>query len=291
MFQKRLHNLLLFWMCFSIYSAYSLEFDVSPNESGSLDVRGSQTFQWNSSVWSYISLAVENPVSVAERDNYYIATSGTSISASVDVLGYRYNGAVKLGIACNLLYNPNDVKEVGYVDLEDSTRLFIVNERRIQLFQPRLKASLSGNAGILQFSADAYLSPWYILSFDQDISTSTTGVPDKHSLSSRGIGNWAAAADLSAVIVGSAVSPEVRFSFESVPMAYSYLDVFGTEREIDSLILNIQVMAGGSLKFLRFSGAAPRVLIGYEWKRVQDRLNGDWIIDNGDMVLMFGLRI
>jgi len=50
-------------------------------------------------------------------------------------------------------------------------------------------------------------------------------------------------------------------------------------------------MAGGSIDFLRFSGAAPRVLVGYEWNRVQNRATGEWIVDGGDYLLLLGFSM
>jgi hypothetical protein len=114
-----------------LVSAYTLDFDISPNPNGSIDVNASQTFTWGESLWSSLSLSVENPLSVDEDAAYYVATSGTSVEASVDILGYRFKGPAGFGVALNLLYNPSDLKEVGYVDFGDGSRLFLVSGRAI----------------------------------------------------------------------------------------------------------------------------------------------------------------
>jgi len=284
-------NLLLLATLISLASAYALDFDVSPNPNGSLDVNASQTFAWGESLWSSVSLSVENPLAVDDDDAYYVATSGTSVEASVDILGFRFSGPAGFGMALNLLYNPSDLKEVGYIDLVDGSRLFLVNDRHIELILPRLKTSLSANAGPLKLSIEGEVAPWYMVTLTQTLSTSTSGVPVEKTLSSPGTGNWAYSADAVLVINNSVLTPELRFGFDSVPIAYAYLDALGTESYLDSLIFNVRAMAGGSIDFLRFSGAAPRVLVGYEWNRVQNRATGEWIVDGGDYLLLLGFSM
>jgi len=282
-------------LCFSIASfcptAFTLELDVSPKENGTLDVSAGHTFVWSDAFWSSVSLSVENPLSVDESDTMYVALSGTSMELSADVLGVRFGGPVRFGLALNVLYNPSNLKEVGYVDLPDSTRLFLINERRIELLLPRLKASISSVAGPLRFSVEGEASPWYIVNLTQSLTTTIGGDTMEKTLPNPGTGSWATSADGSIVIKGSVLSPEVRFGFDSVPMAYNYLDSLGTERYLDSLIVNIRLMGGASLGFLGAGGAAPRVLAGYEWNRVLDRASGAWIVEDGSLLLSIGFSM
>jgi len=282
-------------LCFVIVSfyqgAFALELDVSPKENGTLDVSAGHTFTWNDAFWSSISISVENPVSVDESEGIYVATSGTSAEFSADLIGVRFGGPSYIGFALNVLYNPSDIKEVGYVDMTDDSRLFLVNERRIELLLPRLKMSASGALGPLRLSAEGELSPWYTVNLTQTLTTSGSGTPVEKTLQSPGTGNWAASADGSIVIIGSILSPELRFGFDSVPMAYDYLDALGTERYLDSLIVNVRIMGGASLSFLRSGGSAPRILAGYEWNRVQDKSTNSWIVDDGSMLLSIGFSM
>jgi len=135
------------------------------------------------------------------------------------------------------------------------------------------------------------VSPWYFVSLNQTLTTSVSGAPDAKTLQSPGTGSWAASADGSIVIKGSILSPEIRFGFDSVPMAYNYLDALGTERSLDSLIVNIRLTGGASFGFLGAGGAAPRVMAGYEWSRVQDRTSGTWIINGGSLLLSIGFSM
>ena len=272
-------------------AAFALELDVSPKENGTLDVSASHTFSWSDALWSSVSLSVENPISVEESETLYVATSGTSAEFSADLIGMRFGGPSWFGIALNVLYNPSDIKEVGYVDMADDSRLFLVNERHIELLLPRIKASASGAVGPLRLSVEGEVSPWYTVNLTQTLTTSVSGAPDEKSLQSPGTGSWAASADGSIMIKGSILSPEVRLGFDSVPMAYGYLDALGTERHLDSLIVNLRLMGGASLGFLGSGGAAPRVMAGYEWNRVQDRTSGTWIVDDGSLLLSVGFSM
>lgn len=282
-------------LCISIASfcqtAFALELDISPKENGTLDVSAGHTFVWSDAFWSSISLSVENPVSVDESDGMYVATSGTSAEFSADLVGFRFRGFANIGLALNVLFNPSSIKEVGYVDLPDASRLFLINERRIELLLPRLKASAYGNLGPLRLSVEGEVSPWYTVSLTQTLTTSASGDPTVGTIESPGTGSWAASADGSIVIKGSFISPEVRFGFDSVPMAYDYLNAFGVQGSIDSLIVNLRLMGGASLSFLRSGGSAPRVLAGYEWNRVQDRSSGLWVVNDRSLLLSIGFAM
>jgi len=270
---------------------YALGFDLSPNANGTIDLSAYHTLEWGSGFWSSFDVTMTSPMAVDEDEGLYVATSGTSLEASLDLIGFHFGPSRNLGIALNIFYSPSSIKEVGYVDLSDSTRLFLVNDRHIELFLPRLKGSIMGSVGPASLSIEAEIAPWYIVQLIQTLSTSTTGVPTKRTLTSPGTGNWASSADASLVIKGLFVSPELRIGFDSTPLAYSYLNVLGTKTYLDSLILDVRIMGGGRLDFLDFGGAAPQEMIGYEWNRVQDRSTGDWIVDDGDLLITVGFSM
>lgn len=270
---------------------HALGIDLSPNANGTIDLSASHTLEWGSGLWSSFDVTMTSPMDVEEDTGLYVATSGTSLEASLDLIGFHFGPSRNFGVALNVFYSPSSINEVGYVDLSDSSRLFLVNDRHIEMFLPRLKGSIMGNAGPLSLSIEAELAPWYIVQLTQTLSTSTTGAPDKQTLTSPGTGNWASSADASLVIKGSFVSPELRIGFDSTPMAYSYLNVLGTETYLDSLIFDVRIMGGGKLDFLNFGGAAPRVMAGYEWNRVQDKSTGEWIVDDGEFIVSIGFSM
>ncbi len=275
----------------SITATHALELDVSPQANGTLAMHASHTLAWNDSLWSSLSLSVENPLEVDEGEGRYVATSGTIIEGSLDVLGYRFKGPLRLGLAINALYSPMSLKEVGYIDLAGGGRLFLVNERSIDLLLPRLKVSLAGEAGPLSLSLEGEVSPYYIVNLTQRLSTSTGGVPTAKTLSSPGFGSWAASGDASLRLAGTIIAPELRVGLDSVPMAYSYLNASGQEAAIDSLIVTVRAMAGAGLPFLARGGAVPRALVGYEWNKVQDRPSGTWIAESGDILVLIGFSL
>lgn len=272
-------------------AAVALDFEVTPDTNGSLDVSASHTVVWSDRLWSSVSLLVENPLFISQDDASYIALSGTSMELSADIIGFRPAGDAGPGIALNLLYNPATYNEVGYVDAA-AGRWFLINERRLDLILPRIRASYAGR-GAVSFSVSGELAPWFMVVMRQDLDVTPPGsASTEYSLpQSIGSGMWAASADVTLTIPGRLFSPEVRAGFDSVPVAYTSLDTAGNETALDTLILNLRILAGGRLLAFGSGSAAPRLLAGYEWNRVKNNTTGEWIVMDGRMLLVIGLSM
>jgi hypothetical protein len=269
----------------------ALSFDASPNPNGTFDLRIDHSWGWGAGFFTGFDAALLNPLSVDSGSGYYVATSGTSIEASGDVLGYTTKGPMKVGIAANVLYNPSWLKEVGYIDLSSGGRLFLVNERDILLILPRIKAALSGNLGPLSVSVDGEYAPWFPVTLKQTLETSTTGPLAVAEHSSKGTGSNAWSVSGSAILRNSILSPEVEFSYDNVPISYSYLDASTAVNNLDALILDTSLLGGFTLDALKLGGSALRVLAGYEWSTTKDRASGETVVSDRRFRIKVGLGL
>jgi len=272
-------------------SSFALDFDVTPNEDGTFDINLAHSWQWTEGWFSGFNLAYLNPLSIEAADTYYVATSGTSIEASADIMGIRGTGPVSFSLAANILYNQSTIKEVGYVD-DGAVRWFIINDRNIMMILPRIKAGVSGRSGMLSARVDAEFAPVFPVSLKQALSVSSGGPREENVLSSGGQGTGAWSASASATFNTPLVSPSFEALVDWVPIAYSYLDYSLAERSIDSVVFNIAVFGGMTIHAVRLGGASPRIMIGYEWNKVRDNATGTFIVDDaGSLRFKIGLGL
>lgn len=267
--------------------------DVSPNENGTLDVMVAHNWYWTGSLFSGISFAYLNPLSITEEENLYSALSGTAAELSVDVLGYRFPGAFSAEVALNVLYNPNDLKEVGYVD-SGSTRFFLVNERTINLLLPRIKGGVSGTTGRsggLRFGLNAEFAPWFPVFFAQSLSVSTSGPREEKTTASTGYGAMAWAASGNAALRSPVASVLLEGGIDWVPVRYTYLDYSLTESTLDSLMVNFNFYGGLALHFIKLGDASPRVMVGLEKETVTNQADGSKLVGDTKVRFKFGLGL
>ncbi len=272
-------------------SLFALDFDVVPNDNGTFDINLAHSWEWADGWFSGFDLAYLNPLSIVSDDTYYVATSGTSLEASADLLGIRGTGPVSFSLAANILYSPSTINEVGYVDADDG-RYFLVNDRHIELLLPRIKAGVSGYSGVFSGSFSAEFAPWFPVSLSQTLSVGTGGPRDEMTHISNGYGMGAWSATASAAMRTTLVSPSFEALVDWVPVAYSYLDYALQEQSLNSIIMNVSVFGGVTINALKLGGSSPRIMIGYEWNKVRDTVAGTLIVDDpGSLRFKVGLGL
>ena len=280
------------------YSSAALDFEVSPNDNGTLDIFLDHSWTWTTGWFSGFNFAYMNPLSIDESDDLYVATSGTSVEASVDLLGYRWLGPVSFSIAGNILFNPSRTKEVGYLD-HGIERYFLVNERDIQLILPRIKSGVQVKAGRFRAEVDGELAPWLKVLFKQKLSVNTAGPRTETSLDSDGLGTMAWSIRGSLSLSTAIALPSVEGSVDMVPIEYSYIalgedgdgNIVPFTTSLDSTMINLAVYGGFSLHGIKLGGSSPRIMIGYAWSGVKDNLTGENILDEPELRLKLGLGL
>jgi hypothetical protein len=75
-----------------------LDFSVAPNDDGTFDIHLGHAWEWTSRWFSGFDLSYLDPMSVDSSDTWYVATSGSSIEASADIIGIRSPGPVAFNL-------------------------------------------------------------------------------------------------------------------------------------------------------------------------------------------------
>lgn len=280
------------------YPLAALDFEVSPNENGTFDVFLDHSWTWNTGWFSGFDFAYMNPLSIDESDELYVATSGTSVEVSADLLGYRWTGPVSFSIAGNILFNPSRTKEVGYLD-RGIDRYFLVNERDIKLILPRIKSGVQVKAGRFRAEVDGEFAPWLKVLFNQKLSVNTAGPRTETSLDSDGLGSMAWSVRGSLAFSTAIASPSVEGSINMVPIEYTYIalgeDLDGNivpfTTSLDSTMINLAVYGGFSLHGIKLGGSSPRIMVGYSWSGVKDNLTGENILEEPELRFKVGLGL
>lgn len=281
----------LFFFFVHVPFLFCFSFEVSPNEHGALDINVDHAWRWAGGFYSGFEAALVNPLDVNSAAQYYVATSGTSLETSVDILGYATEGRIPLDVAANVLYAPSKLREVGYIDLDDGSRLFLVNNRDITLILPRAKISSRLRFGPIIFTGSGSYAPKFSVTMNQSLETGSVGpsAEASHNSRSAGSGAWSLAA--AAVLRGRYLSPEIEFETDYVPIEYSYLDSNSSIQNLDSLIRVTSVLGGFTLESPLFGSVKPRLLIGYEWTSTRDNETEKKIVDDKRFKIVVGMTL
>ena len=270
-------------------SAFS--FEALPNANGTVDVRASHEWEWAPGIYSGLRLSLSNPMDAVKEANAYVATSGRVIESSADIIGVRFGRRRSIGAALNFQYSNDVIREIGYVDAAGPVRYFLVNDRTIDMFLPRLTLEFDDDIGPLRISADAEAAPWLGVRLGQSLYVGSSGSLVPRTLDTFSTGWAAASGRLGVALDLPAFMPELECTVDYVPIAYEYLDYSYARKRLDSTIINFGIMGGVTVRGSGGAESAPRFMVGYEWNRVRDNATGAYVVDGGRMRFSLGVRL
>ena len=248
-------------------STYSLDFNISPNKDGTMDVDLGLDWNYSDGFFSGIMGKYQNIHNNSETSEQYVATSGTVLSLDMDFIGYRIKKErIRFDIALNAQLQDMDIREIGYIDSE-GTRYFILNDRNLRLLLPRVKGKFSYKYNSINFSVGGEYSPWLKVDLDQELTISP-GLEEIPFSSSQSANNGFS---LNSTIRFSSlfITPEISIEYDHLAIVY---DVYtaGGEATIDTLLQTFTTNFTLVLNIINLKGLNPTISYGYVW---------DWATD------------
>ncbi|GEM_PF-4011557 len=246
---------------------YSLDFNVSPNKDGSLDMYLGLDWNYSTNFFSGIKAEYLNISDKTETESSYVATSGKTLSAEMDILGYRIKEkALNFDIAANVKLDNMKIREIGYID-SSGTRYFILNDRILNLMLPRLKGKIALNKYPFSASLAGEYSPWLYVDLQQELTISP-GL-DKTPYHSAQPAYNAFSINMKTRLDSKLVSPFINLEYDNVAIKYRIYTA-GGEAVINTLMQNLSVTGTLVLSGISLNNLHPSVSAGYEW---------DWATD------------
>ncbi len=276
-------------------SLFSLEFNVSPNDDGTMDVFAGLDWEYNlegmpSGFYSSVEAKYSNTQSNDESDTQYIATSGSVLSFGVDILGYRMrNKNLRFDIALNTQFENMDIREIGYMDIE-TTRYFILNDRIIQLVLPRIKGKLLATEGPLQFTLGCEYSPWLSVSLDQELTISP--VLEKTLFDSSQSATNAFSVNTKLRYSNPVITPQIFLEYDYLSIVYDFLDFSGVGATADQEIKTLTLEGMLVFSAVELNGIHPAIVFSYTWDWTTATINNGSpdSLDDTDFSIGFGFE-
>jgi hypothetical protein len=261
--------LILFFIFTSFLGiVYSLDFDISPNDDGSLDFLFGFDWEYNNDLYSGIDVEYKNIKNQNETNESFVSTSGKSLSFGTDILGksFRSNNFT-YNIALNTKWDNMQIREIGYIDDTSDTRFFILNDRVLNLFLPRIKGNARYQIDPLLITIGGEYAPWLWVSLDQEL-TINPGLPEKTYHSEQSATN-AFSLNSKIKLKNEIISPEVFVEYDQLAIEYGAYTA-GGEIEIDTLMQDLTVVGTLVLGFIDLKEIHPSFSFGYSWSWTTD---------------------
>jgi len=268
-------NLFIFLAAFfllgTIHPVYSLDFNVSPNKDGTMDVDLGLSWNYTKNFFSGVKGQYRNILEEDTGSDQFVSTSGTVLSLDTDILGFEISGSryTKVKLSLNTQMQKMDIREIGYVDYED-TRFFILNDRTLNLFLPRLKGDLCFENKLMRFTMGGEYSPWLYVVLDQELTISP-GL-DKTSFSSSQSATNAYSINSKVRFINSMIIPEISAEYDYLAIKY---DVYtaGGEATIDTLMQTLTTDFTLIFTIINLKGLHPTLTWEYEWDWTTDMVS------------------
>lgn len=251
----------------TVFATSAIDFTVSPNEDGSLDVSLALDWHYDELFFSGISADYLNGSDRQTFEAGYVATFDRTLTLQGDILGVSVDeGNVTLEAAANLKWDRMSIREIGYID-QDGTRFFILNDRVLNLVLPRLR--LDGRFAFYPFTltVGGEYAPWLCVAIDQELTISpgldatpfSSAQPAHHAYSLNGSLRWE----------NRFFAPRVHVEYDDLRIEYGILTA-GGEAVIHHRIEVLTYGVTAELRFIELNGLHPTVSIGNETTRLTD---------------------
>lgn len=246
----------------------ALDFDVSPNDNGSLDVYLSLDWNYSDHFYSAIIGEYKNVLDSSEDDASYVSTNGKVLSLGADVIGIIFEaGSFDFKVAANVKWDNMNLREIGYVD-QSETRFFILNDRTLNLILPRVNGEMGFTHQFLNIAVGGEYSPWLWVDLSQELTISP-GLP-KTEYSSGQSATHAFSVNGRIRFSNPIITPVVRAEYDHLGIVY---DVYtaGGEQQIDVLMQTLNGLVTFVFNIIDLKGLHPTVSVGYSWDWSTDR--------------------
>jgi len=262
-------KLLLVLLVFYVVGAvFSMDFNISPNNDGTMDIDLGLNWNYSERFYSVIQGQYQNIHDNLEDTEQYIATSGTMLSLDIDFLGYRIREkGFRFDVALNTQFQNMDIREIGYIDY-DGTRYFILNDRNLKLLLPRVKGEFSYNYNNINFSIGGEYSPWLKVNLDQQLTISP--VLDKVLFTSSQSANNAFSVNSKIRFSNLFISPAISAEYDHLTIMYDIYTAAG-EATINTLLQTLSTNFTLVLNIINLKGLHPTVTYGYIWDWTTDQ--------------------
>lgn len=267
---------LLFFIFLSSLGAF--EFSVSPNENGSTDVLLKHQWEYGSSWYSGFNGEYRNTFLEDDDELSYVTTTGNTLSLSTDIIGYQSLGSpLRLSVAGNFTFERMDLREIGYIDqvLEgdtEATRFFILNDRIIDLFLPRIVTGTIINMPFFTLKVAGEYSPFLQVKLNQELTISPGSYDREPFTSSQSTNNaWSVNGTLSLPV--PFLEPEVFVEYDHLNIVYDVLTA-GGESSVESIINTLSIKTSLIPRFINLQGFYPTVSLVWEKNWTKNIIGG-----------------
>ena len=273
--KKKIVIILILVLIISDYLS-SLEFKLIPTENDTYDLFLSHDWEYRTRDGAlsgfYSSIAGEQTNILEENDNeiIYYVTSGTTYSINSDILGYRKRiNDIRFDVGFNFMYSNMDLRQIGYYDI-DSIRHFMLNDRLLQLFLPRIKGKINYNKDKFSFSFGGEYAPWLKVIMIQELTFSPYYSEDFQEVAN-GLAYETRPSSHNAFSLNSMIKYDNLYVTPKINLEYDYLDIkysmvgidgYGTE---DSLTQTLNMTFTLALNFIKINGINPTVTYNKSW--------------------------
>ncbi len=279
--------LFIFLMFVIAISTYSLDFNISPNKDGTMDVNLGLDWNYSAGFYSGIMGKYQNIHDNSETSEQYVATSGTVLSLDMDFLGYRVRKkGIRFDIALNTQFQNMDIREIGYIDSE-GIRYFILNDRNLRLFLPRVKGKFSYKYNNINFSIGGEYSPWLKVDLDQELTISP-GL-EKTPFSSSQSANNAFSVNSKIRFSNLFISPEISAEYDHLAIVYDIYTA-GGEATINTLLQTLSTNFTLVMNIINLKGLHPTFTYSYVWDWTTDMSNASSPDFSKDTSFSFGFE-
>jgi hypothetical protein len=258
---------------------FALDFNVAPNEDGSLDFLLELDWKYNDNWFSAIKGEYRNIVDSSEDEISFVDTSGKVLSLGADILGYEiFRRRLRFDIALNTQWENMRIREIGYIDnAETDTRFFILNDRVLNLILPRVKGEARYHTRWLTFSIGGEYSPWLWVGLDQEL-TINPGL-DASPFESQQSATNAFSLNGNMYFRNEFLTPKGFFEYDHLAIKYSANSV-GGEVEVHSLTQTLTLGGTFVLNFIKMKDIHPSITVSNVWDWTTDLS-----VDNAEAVV------
>jgi len=255
----------------SIASLSALDFNVSPNDDGTMDILFGIDWEYSPVLYSAVKATYSNVLSEDEEkadvvtdDNpdLYYTTSGTELSIGGDILGYRINlNGFRFDVALNILYQVFDTCQTGYAEYS-TYESFIINDRVIDLLLPRIKGTFVRQSGLWELNLGGEYSPWLSVGLDQKVKVISTDPTRSGEVSSDKIQSAQHAFSLNGLFRYKTlyITPEVFIEYDQLQIEYEAIG-----ETINTLDQTLSSQFLVVLDFVDLNGIHPSIAFHYDW--------------------------
>jgi len=269
-------------------SISAFEFQISPQANGSVDALVSLDWRYGrTNLFSGLGGSMTTAVFDSENISSYVASTSRILSAQADLLGIRESRSIfGYSLALNGRYDRLLLREIGYTD-GSGTQYFVLNDRTMNRWFPRLHGEGHINLGSLRLGAGGEYSPWYYLTILQELTISP-GLPKRENNSVQsGFNAFSINGEIS--LNTDPLSISLSGIYDNVTLKYSALTASGT---IPMDTLNEVISIKGEIAFttIRINGLNPTIFTQYQTASVTDRIAQSRIVSDGTWSFGIGMK-